>query len=450
MKLKIFSANIKLFSYFIGLSVLGSVLLCLPISYSETVKIQYVDALFTSVSAVCVTGLSTVPMSIYSRFGKIVILLLIEFGGLGIITFIAFYLAVPTKKISSMNRKMVKEYFIDDVEVNPREILKRIISYTLIVQIVCGLSLLVPLKVSGKTSFIFDSFFLSISAFCNAGFSPYVDSLSSVQNNPCVMIPIMLSIIIGGIGFTVIQNIIQVIKTKNKKDKKHLSLHTKIVLVVNAFLLVIGVVVFFISEYSSSFKGLSFPQKVMASFFQSVTVRTAGFETIPQGSLSIITELFSVFLMFIGGSSGSIAGGVKTTTFFIAVLYAMDGDTEKNNIRLGNRTVDSSIVNKSVTIITRSLIILSFSIFLLVITEKSMLAIGNISLTDLVFEAVSAFATVGLSQGITSNLSICGKIVIILTMFVGRTGIFAMSLRLSRKQSLPSVVEYPNDQVLVG
>lgn len=447
---KLKSSNIKLFSYFIFLSLFGAIMLKNPAAYISKEPVPFIDALFVSVSAVCVTGLSTVSMDLFSNFGFIIILFLIEFGGLGIITFVAFYLAVPSKKVSSVNRKLVKDYFIDDVENNPRKILSHIISYTLIIQLTGTVLLSFGLKMHGEPDFIFYALFLSISAFCNAGFSPYANSLGYFQNSPLIIITIMLLITLGGIGFIVMKNIIQIIKTRKSSNPKKMTLHSKVVLSVSSCLVFGGMLLFFLSEYKNSFAGLSLQQKIMAAFFQSVTPRTAGFETILQKNFSSVSKLLTIFLMFIGGSSGSIAGGVKTTTFFIAMFYAFNGNEARNTLKIGNRVVDASTVNKAVTIITRSLLIICISVFMLAVSERDALASGVFQISDIIFESVSGFATVGLTQGITSYLSLFGKIIIILTMFIGRTGIFAMALHLSGKKVIENNVEYPNDPVMVG
>ena len=444
--MKVVSGNIKFFSYFILLILTGSLLLQLPWCYVECEPVAYVDALFTSVSAVCVTGLSTVPMDIYTNQGFFVILLLIEFGGLGILTFVSLIFSLPKKKISLLNGKFVKEYFIADVDYNPRKILKSIFEYTIIIQFMGFVLLLPALYLSGSKDWFFDSLFLSISAFCNAGFSPYNTSLQPFENNFYVLTVIMGLIVFGGIGFVVIKNCSQILQGKARK----LSLHSKIVLIMAVTLIVGGSLFIFAVEEKKCFADYSFIKKIFLSLFQSVTTRTAGFEVTPQGSFDASVTIFDTLLMFIGGAPGSIAGGVKTTTVFVAVLYAIDGNQQRNTVKIGNYQLPPELVNKAITIVSRSILLLFVVTILLSFSESASLDAGTMRISELVFEATSAFATVGLSHGITGSLSTTGKIILILTMFIGRTGIFAMSLHISRYSTEDNQVGYPKESVLLG
>ena len=440
------SANIKLFSYFIFLAIFGSLILKLPFAYVSGESVPYIDALFTTVSAMCVTGLSTVPMHIYSTFGFAVIMFLIEAGGLGILSFVSIYLSLTSKKVSLVNRKIIKNYFIDDVDSSPRKILKSIITYTLVIQTIGAFALMPSLHKSGTDLWLFYSFFLSVSAFCNAGFTPYDNSLFDFQNDPALLIVIMLLIIFGGLGFLVIKNIIQILTKKTK----HLYLHSKIVIFMTLVLILSGTAMVFFMERHRSLDGFQLWKQLVLSFFQSVTTRTAGFEVIPQTNFSDAVNIFNITLMFVGGSSGSIAGGVKTTTAFIAILYVLNGNEQKNNINIGNRQIEPSIVNRAVTIISRSVLFIFVAILILSITEAPYLASREMRVLDIMFETVSAFGTVGLSQGITGLLTTGGKIVIILTMFIGRTGIFAMALHITSQSNTRLNIQYPKERILLG
>lgn len=450
MKLFKSSQNSSLFSYFIFVSLLGSLFLCLPFSYKDGNCVNYVDALFTSVSAVCVTGLSTLQMEIYSRAGLIVILLLIEFGGLGILTFIALSLALPFKKISMVNRNLIKDFFIDDVEYKPRKILYKIILITLGTQLLGWLLLMPALYFSNTPDFVFNALFLSISAFCNAGFSPFSTSLATFSNNYYLLSVIMFLIIAGGLGFVVIIDLSARIKSFFKHTNHYLSLHSKLVLLFTFILIVGGALVTFVLCSNKGLQKYSLNHKIFLSFFESVTLRTAGFEINPQSDFSPATSLFHIFVMFTGGSPGSIAGGVKTTTIFLALLYAFNGDENNNNIVLFKKTIPASSINKAITIISRSFVFLAISIFLLTMTEATQIIEGKTSLLDIIYECTSAFATVGLSRGLTSQLTIAGKIVIIITMFIGRTGIFAMALKLGNPRVNTQIVKYPSENVMIG
>ena len=450
VKNKFSSEKLQLFLYFLFISLIGSVLLVLPVAYKEGISVSYIDALFTAVSAVSVTGLSTLSMEIYSRTGLVFILILIETGGLGILTYISLLMTVSSKKISVANRNLVKDFFIDDIDYRPRFILRKIISITLIIQFIGFLFLMPGLYKSGDTEFIFHSLFLSISAFCNAGFSPFSDSLGQFSENWYVLSVIMVLIILGGIGFVVFTNIGQKLKAKREGRKFYLSLHVKIVLIATAVLLLLGFVFTFLSFLTINTWNFSTGKTILTAIFESVSLRTAGFETISQQAFPPASTIFHLVLMFIGGSPGSIAGGVKTTTFFITMLYLLDGNEQRNTVSFLNRRIPSSVINKSVTIISRSILIIILSAILLAVTEQHLILEGTFSIIDLVFESTSAFATVGLSRGLTPELSVFGKIVIILTMYIGRTGIFAMSIKSGIIETDKNDYIYPEESVLIG
>lgn len=450
MKNKGSSGNFNLFFYFIFISLLGSFLLSLPFAYKPEVSVNYIDALFTSVSAVCVTGLSTISMDVYSKAGLVVLLFLIELGGLGILSFVALYLALPSKKVSMVNRKLIRDFFIDDVEYRPRRILYKIVLTTIGIQVVGWLLLLPALYKIDPENFIFYSLFLSVSAFCNAGFSPYADSLASFEANYYVLSIIMGLIVFGGIGFVVLNDVHKKVKAFFKTSNHYLSLHTKIVLSFTAILIVLGGIVTLILCYEDCLKNYFFGEKIFLSLFESITLRTAGFEVIPQADFTPATSVFHLFLMFTGGSPGSIAGGVKTTTIFIALVYAFDGNENDNSMILSKRTISASLVNKAITIVSRTFVFLTISIFALCIAEQSHIMANRFSVLDVIYECTSAIATVGLTRGITSDLTLAGKLVVIVTMFIGRTGIFAMALKLGRAPENTEIIKYPTDTVMIG
>lgn len=437
------SGHVQLFLYFIILALLGSVLLQIPQAYKSNQSVAYIDSLFTAVSAVCVTGLSTLDMSVYTRTGFCILLCLIEAGGLGIVLFITMISVGGSKKVSMVSNRLIRDYFIDDVETNPRRILVNILSFTLGIQLLGAIILTFLFGKEGVEHFIFTAFFTSVSAFCNAGFSVYSDSLASFTTNVPINVVVMALIVFGGIGFIVMQNIWQAFK-----QKKHITLHTKLVLLATISLILLQAIIILIFDYNVALKGLTFAQKVTASFFQSITLRTAGFETIAQSKFTHVSRLSSTLLMLIGGSPASMAGGIKTTTFFAVLCYFIFGNSEKGSFRLFNRRIGRANVEKATQIITKSLGLIFVSLFLIFIAEGNQLAKGTLDATDLIFEVVSAFGTVGLSQGITSSLSTAGKIVIILTMYIGRTGIFAMALQMQSR--VDRFVHYPEETVLIG
>ena len=445
------SGNLKLFAYFIGLSIIGSVVFQIPNLYKTGIPVPYIDGLFTSVSALCVTGLSTVDMSVYTPVGFVAILVLIEAGGLGLVSFFLLYIAFSSKKMSLVSRKIVRDFFIDDVEFNPRKIILRIAGYTFLIQGIGSILLGFELKITGEPHNWFYGIFLSISAFCNAGFSPYSDSLKSFSSNVALPITICVLIVVGGLGFTVLRNITQCLLSRiGGKHHYHLTLHSKIVFLMTGILIVAGTILILIAEYCNVFKGLSFGKSFVLALFQSITTRTAGFETVAQSKFSSLTRFITTILMFIGGSPGSIAGGVKTTTFFLAFCFAFCSDPERGRLNLFRRDISREIVDKAVGIVLKSLFFLFIVLCLLCLTERYNIASGVMTLDSILFETVSAFGTVGLSQGITSFFTPAGKFILIVTMFAGRTGIVAMAMELRKSNSLNKVTDYPRETVLVG
>lgn len=445
MRIKLSSDKVQMFSYFIFISLLGSLFLTFPFAYKSGIPAPYVDALFTSVSAVCVTGLSTLSMDIYTPVGFVIIMMLIEFGGLGIISFVALYIAIPKRKVSLANRTVIRDFFVDDVETEPRRILKSIVFFTLLIELCCAVVLFFAFRNEGSRQPVLDALFHSVSAFCNAGFSTYNDSLVSFRSNPIILSTIMFLIVSGGIGFIVLTDILNSVILRKKK----MSFHSKLVLMVTFVLIVTAAAVFFLIERNNAMKGLPLTEQIFASLFQSVTPRTAGFEVISQKLYMPLTKLITAILMFIGGSPGSIAGGVKTTTFFIVLVYALRGNTERTGLNIHHRNIDTAVIEKAFSIVAKSLIIVLLSLGFLLYTEQTALLSNSCSIFDLLFEVISAFGTVGLSLGVTANLTVLGKLIIILTMFIGRTGIFAMALGFNRNEK-ERFFEYPSASVMVG
>jgi len=443
MRLRISSTKVVVFGYFIFIILVGSLLLMLPMAWKGAAELRYIDALFTATSAVCVTGLITVDTASYTRLGQTVIALLIQTGGLGIITFATIYLASPRKRISLVNRAIIKDYYIDEVEYKPKEMIRHILTATFVIE---GLgAALLFLRFRHLEDGVFLSIFHAVSAFCNAGFSTFSDNLEGYVGDSLVSITIMSLIVTGGIGFLVMRDV----ALCALKRKRRLSYHSKMALGVTAFLILVGALTFFALEYHRSMKGLAPAQKVIASFFQSVTPRTAGFDTIPQARLSTPSVLITIMLMFIGASPGSTGGGVKTTTFFVVLLAAFRGTDESDKLTVGRRSVSAQTIIKAVGVIGKGLGIIMAAVILLLVVEHDRAGSGPLGLTQALFEVVSAFGTVGLSLGITSSLGDAAKSILILTMFAGRVGIFAMALPRSARR-IERYADFPSTDVLIG
>ena len=450
-KFRIKSATENLFIYFLFLALTGTILFRFPAFYSDGMPIPLIDSIFTTVSAMCVTGLSTVDMSVFSNSGFLLILLLIEAGGLGLVSFFTIYLALDAKKISLLNRNIIKDYFTEEQQIETKQIIREIISFTLFIQFLGALILSLLLKFHGEKNYIFYGIFISVSAFCNAGFSPYSESLSSFTNSPVFLLTVSLIIILGGLGFSVMSNIFFTLKKQNGKKRTILSLHSKIVLFTTFILIAGGTVFFLIFEYNGAYKDLSFSSALLNAFFQSVTLRTAGFETVSQNSFSAHSTVLSDIFMLIGGSPGSMAGGIKTTTFFLLLTLAYKSIHDKNSPSIFHRDISESSTSKATSIFIKAICFLSVMIILLLISEQKSIKNGIFSESSLIFEAFSAFATVGLSKGITGLLSNSGKIIIIFLMFAGRTGITFIALNnFSRKNNIKSLTDYPEEDVLLG
>ena len=446
--IKIKSATLYLFLYFFLLALFGSLLLQLPFFYADKNPVPYIDSLFTTVSAICVTGLSTVDIKIFSDAGLIILLFLIEAGGLGLVSFFTIYLVFSAKKISLLNRRIIYEYFTEDSQIEVRGILKRILWVTLSFQGAGALILSLILVFYGSQKPVLYGIFLSISAFCNAGFSPFSDSLVSFQGNYLLCITIAILIIAGGLGYYVISDVWgRFVLHKNRK----LSLHTKLVLTLTAVLVAGGTFFFFFMEKNRAFAQLSAGKKILAAFFQSVTLRTAGFETVCQKEFSSPSTFVSVLMMLAGGSPGSMAGGLKTTTVFLVIYYVFRSINDKGSPSIFKRDIAESSFKKALEIFIRGIVLIVTMFIFLLIVEMPLLDRGIFSSEELFFEAISAYGTVGLSKGITPLLSKGGKILVILIMFAGRTGItFTVVNQISRGKSINSVSEYPTEDILVG
>jgi len=389
-------------------------------------RLRYVDALFTATSAVCVTGLTTVSTADFSRFGQTVILCLIQMGGLGLITFATLYIALPRRRISIVSRGLISDYTLSEVEYQPKAIIRSIVGLTFLIE---GLgTLILNLRFGKMGQPLFISIFHAVSAFCNAGFSTFPDNLERFAVDPLVNLTMIGLIVSGGIGFIVLRDIGKIIS----REKMRLSYHSAIVLKMTAALILLGATAILLLEYDSALSGMSFGQKIMASIFASVTPRTAGFDTILPSKFGMASILFTIMLMFIGASPASTGGGVKTTTFFILMMTAFRYREGADAVDYGGRSFGGHTIFKAVGVVVKGIAVILFAVIAIEVLEK---ARGNpLSSMEVIYEVVSAFATVGLSLGITPGLGDASKLVIVLTMFIGRVGLFAMALpRVGRK-----------------
>lgn len=426
------------------LIIIGSLLLMLPISAKQG-NVSYMDALFTATSATCITGL--VPFDTFSNwsvFGQLVILCLIQIGGLGFITVLALFVHVFRKRMSLKYKMLLKESIGSLRLADVRTLVKTVILFTAVCELAGAVILafrFVPM--AGLRRGIYMALFTSISAFCNAGFdlmgmfSPS-SSLTTVQNDPVILLTISLLIIFGGLGFIVWQDL------KDKKFRlKALSVHSKLVLITTAALLFGGMLLFFALEYDYTFKNMSIPSKLLNAFFCSVTPRTAGFNSVELTEMNPVSRMLTIILMFIGGSSGSTAGGVKTTTIAILLLCVTANLRNKNEITVFNNRITLDTVRRAATVAMMNLIEIFVGIIIISFAQR------ELPLADVIFECASAMGTVGITTGITPDLNIISQLVIIILMYIGRLTslIFALSFVVTKPKT---TTKKPKGEFMVG
>ncbi len=422
----------------------GSVLLCLPFSSQNGEWTNFIDALFTATSATCVTGLVVFDTyTHWSLFGQLVILVMIQIGGIGLMTIIIMVFIFLKRKIS-LHERLILMQSAGTVRISGMvKLVKRIVTGTLICEGAGALLLAVRfIPQMGFLQGVYYAVFHSVSAFCNAGFDlmgkyePF-SSLTAYETDPLVSIVIMLLIVVGGIGFLVWDEIIRY----GYYFKKY-SLHAKIVLSTTLFLIVVGTLGIFWLEYDGGLAGLSLGDKLLSSAFMSVTTRTAGFNTMDLSSLGEAGSLFSMVLMFIGGSPGSTAGGIKTSTL-AAVFFAMISMSRgQKQVTLFKRTLGVDIVKQASVIII---------IYLTGILTATVLIchLEPYSLTDVLFETISAAATVGLSRGLTPSLGAVSHIILAFLMFAGRIGGLSMMLVFGEEKP-QAPVQRPTEPIIIG
>lgn len=432
---------------FLMIILVGSVLLTLPISSANGKSVSYIDALFTATTATCVTGLVTVPtVSTWSVFGQVVILLLIQVGGLGVITIVSGIMVMLGKRIGMDNRILIQDAFNLNSLSGIVRFIKKVIVGTFVIEGIGALIYMTVFIPDFGAKGIWISVFNSVSAFCNAGIDIIAEnSLCDYALNPVVNLTTAFLVISGGIGFVVWWDIVRIIKDKKRRHLRFLTLHTKIALSVTVFLLVLGTVLFFVFEYNNplTMQSYSFFEKVEASFFQSVTVRTAGFATVPQESLTNASSAVSLILMFIGGSPVGTAGGIKTVTFFVLFLTTVSAIRNKRTVDVFNRQISEKTIKKAVAVFGTSFVVVTISTVLLS-------AVSNGGFLDVLYETVSATATVGLTRNFTSTLNVFGKIIIIATMFFGRVGPISFAIAFSMKKGSENIIENPIEEISVG
>lgn len=424
--------------------VVGTILLMLPIASRDGQSTGFLNALFTATSSTCVTGLVVVDTyTNWTLFGQVVIIGLIQIGGLGFITIGMFFSIFLKRKIGLKERNLIQES-VNTLQISGMvRLVKKIVCYSLVFEGIGALLLMIRfIPRFGWLKGIWYGIFHSISAFCNAGFDlmgqfePY-SSLTMYYDDILVNVVIMLLIVIGGIGFIVWDDI-----SKHKWQIKKYMLHTKIVLSVTVILILGGALCFYLFERNNLLLGMDVQGQVLSSFFGSVTPRTAGFNTTDTGAYTEATRMLTVILMFIGGSPGSTAGGIKTTTMMVILLYIWSNLRNKKGLNIFGRRLDEDAIKKASTVFFINLILAATC-------ATIMCALEAVPLSDIMMEVFSAIGTVGISTGITRDITTVSKYILILLMYCGRIGSMSFALSFTeKKRSNP--VQLPVERITIG
>lgn len=437
--------------------LLATLVLMLPISSKEGVHTPFIQALFTATSAVCVTGLTVVNTTAHwSIFGKFIIILCIQVGGLGFMTLVSMIFILLGRKITLRNRMIMQEAFNFNTTAGIVKFTRYVVKGTFFVEGIGAILLaLAFIPEYGFVKGIVFGIFHSISAFCNAGFDILGEGgLAAYRGHTLINFTLMALIIIGGLGFAVWVDTYNAIMFKLKAKERmswkqafhKMSVHSRLVWIITALLLFGGFVFFFFAELNNpaTFGELSFKEKLYTAMFQSVTTRTAGFNTLPLGEMTDASKLMTILLMFIGGSPAGTAGGIKTVTMGVLILCTLSTLKGLDETIIFKRRIPKDIIRRALAIIMIAIGMIVSMLIILTFTE-------DLNFLDLLYEVVSATATVGITVGITAKLSLIGKIIIIIAMFIGRLGPVTIAVALMIKQDKnKTIIQYPEEKIMVG
>ena len=432
---------------FAGVILAGTFFLYLP--FSSEKGISFIDALFTAASAVCVTGLASIDIGQDLTFaGQVITIILFQVGGLGIITFSAFLFGIMGRGISFKGREIVQSTFLHTPRRDFFVILKSVLIATFIIESI-GI-LLLFIRFSQDFPFgtaFYHAVYNAISAFNNCGYSLFSDNLVRYQGDIIVNLTVMGLIVTGGIGFVVIHEVFYRLKGSERK----LSLHTKLVLVTTGILIIGGAILFFFFERNHAIKDMPLLTQILASLFQSITPRTAGFNTVDIGQLTNATVLMMIVLMFIGASPGSTGGGIKTTSATLLTLLIWSKWKGSEEVNIWNRTIPKDLITRTISIIFAAAfaVFLITSVLLLAEAENLQPLQSRHFFVEYLFETTSAFGTVGLSMGVTPKLNDLQKLAVILIMFAGRVGPLTLAFSLARRSTKRGIT-YAEESVMVG
>ncbi|UJF18561.1 TrkH family potassium uptake protein [Vibrio sp. SS-MA-C1-2] len=428
-----------IFFSFLAILLPAALLLTLPV-FSVS-GLSFIDALFTATSAISVTGLGVVDTGThFTTSGQILLMLLMQIGGLGQMTLSTILIIMFGLRLSLKQQALAKEQLGQEKFVNLRQLIVHIMTFVLITESIGVLILTLYWQPTmGWSKGLFYAVFHSISAFNNAGFSLFPDSLSSFASDPIINFTIAGLLIAGGIGFPVVSDI----KRNWRRGFRFFSLHTKVMLTMTPALLIFGTVMLWLLEHNNpdTLGKLSFGGQWLAAFFQSASARTAGFNTINIGALTHPAMLIMIILMLIGAGSTSTAGGIKVSTFTVAMVATKAFLKQQPQVILFKRTIPNAIVTKCLAITVVSILVLVIALFVLMVTE-------NAPMDRVVFETISAFGTVGLTAGLTAHLTVLGKVIMVMVMIIGRLGPLTLAYMLSKPKR--TLIRYPEDNIFAG
>lgn len=437
---------------FLGVILAGSLLLSLPFATKSGESVPYMDALFTATTATCVTGLVTLPTATtWSLFGQIVILILIQAGGLGIITVMAGVMLALHRRMGLSDRLLLRDAFNLNTLSGLAEFLKKVLVGTLAVELTGALLYMTVFIPEFGARGIWISVFNAVSAFCNAGMDIIGEnSLCDYATNPVINGVTSALIILGGLGYIVWWDLLRVIRLawerRSLRALSHLTLHSKLALTATAVLLLGGAAIILLCEYQNpaTIGDMGFFDQLQVSFFQSVTTRTAGFMTVSQTDLTTASTAVCLILMFIGGSPVGTAGGVKTVTVLILAAYALSTVKGRDEVAVFNRRIPDEALRRSVAVAGTSFLIAALATVILAILTPGQ------DLADILYETVSATATVGLSRDLTPTLTAAGKLTVAVTMYLGRVGPISLAIAFGTRRKTVNAVKNPTEQVSVG
>ena len=435
---------------FLAVILAGSLLLALPVSSATGKAVPYLDALFTAATSTCVTGLVTLPViSTWSPFGQAIILVMIQIGGLGVVTVISCVMISLHRKLGISDRLLLQDAFNLSSISGIVRFTKKVAAGTLIIEGIGALGYMTVFVPEFGLKGVWISIFNAVSAFCNAGIDIVsTNSLCDYALNPMINMTTCMLIILGGLGFIVWWDVIRVLRDFRKlkgRCLRKLTLHSKIVLSTTAVLLAAGTIAILVFEYDNpgTIGSYALGGKLEVSFFQSVTTRTAGFATIPQQGLRNSSAVVCLLLMFIGGSPVGTAGGVKTVTIAVLLASIVSAIKNKNEVVLFNRRIARQTVGKAVAVTGMSFLIMFISTVLLSATTQA-------DILDILYEAVSATATVGLTRNLTPSLNAFGKMIVIATMYLGRIGPISLAVAFNTRKQSENIIKEPTEEVSVG